>query len=51
MTIGRKRLPGDSDARYSGVPEAEQLFKIVEFSVAPGPPVVYEQALHVQHGV
>ncbi|KAF2164367.1 hypothetical protein M409DRAFT_25246 [Zasmidium cellare ATCC 36951] len=37
MATDRKRLPGSNDARYCGVPEEEQLFKIEEFSISPRP--------------
>lgn len=38
MTTERQRLPGDNDARYSRIPEADQLFKIEEFDISPRPP-------------
>ncbi|KAF2166922.1 hypothetical protein M409DRAFT_54686 [Zasmidium cellare ATCC 36951] len=40
MTSSRHRLIGDNDARYCGVPEEKQLFKIGELSISPRPPTV-----------
>lgn len=40
LHAGREKVPGDNPAYYSREKAADQLFKILDFTVSPNPPIV-----------